>query len=37
VAQLESHYDSQTEQQVSSGDELAEELERFLREQRGET
>jgi proteasome assembly chaperone (PAC2) family protein len=37
VAQLESHYDSQTEQQVSSGDELAEELERFLREQRGDT
>jgi proteasome assembly chaperone (PAC2) family protein len=37
VRQLETHYDSQTEQQVSSGDELAEELERFLREQRGDT
>jgi proteasome assembly chaperone (PAC2) family protein len=36
VAQLESRYDSQAEQQVSSGDELAEELERFLREQRGD-
>lgn len=38
VAQLEARYDSQTEQQVSSGeDDLAEELERFLREQRGDT
>lgn len=36
VSQLEALYDSQTEQQVPSGDDLAEELERFLREQRGE-
>ena len=35
VAQLEAHYDRQTEQQVSSGDDIAAELERFLREQRG--
>jgi proteasome assembly chaperone (PAC2) family protein len=32
--QLETHHDSQTEQQVASGDDLAEQLERFLREQR---
>ena len=37
VGQLESRYDSQTEQQVSSGEDLAAELERFLREQRGDT
>jgi hypothetical protein len=36
VSQLEARYDSETEQQVSSGDDLAAELERFLREQRGE-
>jgi proteasome assembly chaperone (PAC2) family protein len=37
VRQLEAHYDSQTEQQVTSGDDLADEVERFLREQRGDT
>ncbi len=37
VSQLERRYDSQTEQQVSAGEDLAEELERFLREQRGDT
>jgi proteasome assembly chaperone (PAC2) family protein len=36
VGQLEARYDSETEQQLSSGDDLAAELERFLREQRGE-
>ena len=36
VSQLEAAYDSRTEQQVPSGDDLAEELERFLREQRGD-
>ena len=34
VGQLEARYDNETEQQVSSGEDLAEELERFLREQR---
>ena len=33
----EERYDSQTEMQVSSGEDLAAELERFLREQRGDT
>lgn len=37
VRQLEGHHDSQTEQQVVSGDDLAEEVERFLREQRGDS
>jgi proteasome assembly chaperone (PAC2) family protein len=37
VGGLEARYDSETEQQVSSGEDLAEELERFLREQRGDT
>jgi proteasome assembly chaperone (PAC2) family protein len=37
VGQLEARYDNETEQQVSSGEDLAEELERFLREQRGDT
>jgi hypothetical protein len=37
LAQLESHHDNQTEQQVASGEDLAAELERFLREQRGDT
>ena len=37
VSQLEARYDSETEQQVSSGEDLADELERFLREQRGDT
>jgi len=37
VSQLEARYDNETEQQVSSGEDLAEELERFLREQRGDT
>jgi proteasome assembly chaperone (PAC2) family protein len=36
VAQLEARYDTQAEQQVTSGDDLAEELERFLRERRGD-
>lgn len=36
VRQLEAHHDSQTEQQVISGDELAAEVEKFLREQRGD-
>jgi|RhiMethySRZTD1v2_1073278.scaffolds.fasta_scaffold358262_2 proteasome assembly chaperone (PAC2) family protein len=37
VSQLEARYDTETEQQVSSGEDLAEELERFLREQRGDS
>lgn len=37
VSQLETRYDTETEQQVSSGEDLAEELERFLREQRGDS
>jgi hypothetical protein len=37
VGGLEARYDSETEQQVSSGEDLAAELERFLREQRGDT
>jgi proteasome assembly chaperone (PAC2) family protein len=37
LAQLEAHHDSQTEQQVASGEDLAAELERFLREQRGDS
>ena len=36
VGGLEARYDSETEQQVSSGEDLAAELERFLREQRGD-
>jgi hypothetical protein len=37
VSQLETRYDNETEQQVSAGEDLAAELERFLREQRGDT
>jgi PAC2 family len=37
VSQLEARYDTETEQQVSAGEDLADELERFLREQRGDS
>lgn len=37
VAQLEARYDSLTERQVSSGDDIAAELEKFLREQRDDS
>ncbi|MGD9795125.1 MAG: PAC2 family protein [Acidimicrobiia bacterium] len=37
VAQLEARYDSLTERQVASGDDIAAELEKFLREQRGDS
>jgi len=37
VSQLEARYDSQTERQVSSGEDLAAELERFLRDQRDDS
>jgi proteasome assembly chaperone (PAC2) family protein len=37
VRQLEALHDRETEQQIASGDGLADEVERFLREQRGET
>jgi proteasome assembly chaperone (PAC2) family protein len=36
VAQLEAHYDREAEQHLASGDDLAAELERFLREQGGD-
>jgi predicted ATP-grasp superfamily ATP-dependent carboligase len=37
LMQLEAHHDTQTEQQVASGEDLAADLERFLREQRGDS
>jgi len=37
IRQLEARYDSRTEQQLASGEDLADELERFLRDQRGDT